>query len=101
MIHHQPARPRPLGRGDSFRPLNQPGQLEVQTDAEKNPVAIRRPRWPSPRRVARVQDCWRIDDEWWRDSAIQRTYYAVLLEDGELLVIYRDDLADTWYGQRA
>jgi hypothetical protein len=101
MIHHRPARPRPLGLGDGFRPLNQPSQLEVETDADGTPRAIRRPRWPAARRVARVQDCWRIDDDWWRETEIKRTYYVLLLEDGELSVVYHDEVADTWYGQRA
>ena len=95
------ARPRSLVAGDGFRPLNQPGQLEVEMDVEKKPTAVRRPHWPSARRVARVQDCWRLDDEWWRETPVSRLYYVLLLDDGELLVVYHDLTADTWYGQRA
>jgi len=84
-----------------FRPLNQPGAIEVVTDADGQPCAVRRPRWPTARRVARVQDRWRIDDEWWREKPVQRIYHALLLEDGELLVVYHDLVADAWFGQRA
>ena len=40
----QPARPRSLVAGDGFRALNQPGQLEVEMDAEKKPTAPARRR---------------------------------------------------------
>ena len=92
---------KPLAFDAAFRPLNQPTQIDVETDAEKRPRAVRRSRWPAARRVARVQDCWRIDDEWWHEQEIKRTYYVLLLEDGELLVVYHDEVANTWYGQRA
>jgi len=40
--------------------------------------------------VERVRDRWRIDDEWWRERPIARLYYALLLEDGTFLTVYRD-----------
>jgi hypothetical protein len=94
-------RPRSLTAGDGFRPLNQPGQLEVVMDGDGKPAALRRRHWSSARRVARVQDSWRIDEEWWRETPVSRLYYVLLLDDGELLVVYHDLTADTWYGQRA
>jgi hypothetical protein len=51
--------------------------------------------------VAGVQDRWRLDDEWWRERPISRLYHTLLLEDGSLLVVYRDLLAEEWYLQRA
>jgi hypothetical protein len=50
--------------------------------------------------VAHVQDQWRIDDEWWRERPIARLYYLLLLDDGTLLTIYHDLLADAWFAQR-
>jgi hypothetical protein len=62
---------------------------------------VQRHTWPAPRPVARIQDCWRVDDEWWRERAIARLYYTLLLADDSLLTVYHDLLADTWWLQRA
>ena len=96
----QPARPRSLVAGDGFRPLNQPGQLEVEMDAEKKPTAVRRPHWPSARRVARVQDYWRIDDEWWRETPVTRLYCELRLEGDRVITVYRDLAGGGWWLQR-
>ena len=50
------------------------------------------------RRVARVQDSWRIDDEWWRDP-IGRRYYRLVLDDGSLRTVYQDLVDGGWYEQ--
>jgi hypothetical protein len=49
--------------------------------------------------VARTADRWRIDDEWWRERPLSRTYYRVLLEDGQPLTLFRDDVTGQWYEQ--
>jgi hypothetical protein len=54
-----------------------------------------------PRAVSAVQDRWRLDDEWWRERPISRLYHTLVLEDGTLVVVYRDLLVDEWYMQRA
>jgi hypothetical protein len=53
-----------------------------------------------PRAVSAVQDRWRLDDEWWRERPISRLYHMLVLEDGTLLLVYRDLLVDAWYMQR-
>ncbi|CAA9550753.1 MAG: hypothetical protein AVDCRST_MAG19-792 [uncultured Thermomicrobiales bacterium] len=50
------------------------------------------------RPVARIQDGWRIDDEWWRDP-INRRYYRVMLDDGSLRTLYHNLADDRWYEQ--
>ena len=96
MVSHPRA---PLGARD-LRPLNAPAAISVQADASGRPLAVQRRRWPRPRKVAHVQDRWRIDDEWWRERPIARLYYTLLLGDGTLLTIYHDLLADAWFAQR-
>ena len=54
-----------------------------------------------PRLVSAVQDRWRLDDEWWRERPIARLYHSLVLEDGSLLVVFHDLLADAWIAQRA
>ncbi len=89
-----------LGARD-LRRLNAPAALRVQTDAAGTPTAAHRRGWPRPRGVARVQDRWRIDDEWWREQPISRLYYLLLLEDSMLLTVYHDLVAERWYEQRS
>lgn len=89
----------PLG-ARALRPLSTPTSLWVGADAAARPLAVRKGRWSRPRAVARVQDHWRIDDEWWRDRPISRLYYTVVLEGDILLTLYHDLLTDTWFEQR-
>lgn len=80
--------------------MNAPIPLWVRADAVGRPVAVRRGRWTRQRAVVRIQDRWRIDDEWWRDHPISRLYFAVLLDDGTLLTVYHDLIAHVWFEQR-
>jgi len=90
---------RKLQKSD-LRPLNAPMPLRVQTDEQGRIVAIWRQGRLTPRTIASIQDHWRIDDEWWREHPISRMYYAVVLDDGTLLTMYQDLLADAWFEQR-
>jgi hypothetical protein len=87
-----------LNRHD-LRPLNAPTPLRMQTDAHGRIVAVWRRGRLTPRTIASVQDRWRID-EWWREHPVSRLYYALLLDDGTLLTVYHDLLADAWFEQR-
>ena len=79
-----------------LRPLNAPRPIRVEVDANGQPHVIWR---PTEHGVLRIQDLWRIDDEWWREHPISRLYYTLLLDDGSLLVIYHDLLTDAWFEQ--
>jgi hypothetical protein len=50
--------------------------------------------------VLEVLDCYRTDDRWWTSEPIARTYYALLLEDGRAITLFRDELRDGWWEQR-
>jgi hypothetical protein len=76
---------------DGLRPI------WVQTDSFGQPLAVQRRSWPKPRAVERVQDRWKIDDEWWRERPISRLYHALLLEDGVVVVAYYDFEAEAWF----
>jgi len=73
----------------------------VDLDARGQVVALWRQGRLTPRSIAAVQDRWRIDDEWWREHAISRMYYTLLLDDGTLLTVYHDLVADVWFEQRS
>ena len=58
------------------------------------------PRWvvwrERQRRVAAIDEEWRVVDEWWR-AEIDRHYFAVTLDDGRRLTLFLDALANTWW----
>ncbi len=89
----------PLG-AHALRALGTPVPLQVEATAGGEPIAVRRLRWRAPRLVCTIQDRWRIDDEWWRDRPISRTYYVVELESGDVLSIYHDQETGEWMEQR-
>ena len=98
--HMRPLVKTPARRSD-LRPLNAPSPLRVQTDAQGRIVSLWRQGRLTPRAIAAIQDQWRIDDEWWREHAIARLYYELLLDDGTLLTVYHDLTTDAWFEQRS
>jgi hypothetical protein len=78
------------------RRLNEPRPVQVTADGSGEPLAV----VLGGRRlaVARVQERWRIDDEWWRDE-ISRLYLQPVLENGRSLTIFRDLVSGRWYRQ--
>ena len=85
---------------NELRPLNAPTPLRVQLDEQSRIIAIWRQGRLTPRTIAAIQDCWRIDDEWWREHRVARMYYEVVLDDGSLLTMFQDLVADAWFEQR-
>ena len=84
-----------LGR---IRPLNKPELVQVEETREHRPTAIiSRGRRFS---VILIQDMWEIVDEWWRPNSIARRYYQVGIDNGTVIVIFRDLFNGTWYKQQ-
>ena len=77
-------------------PLKEPRPVVVATGEGGEPVAV----VLGGRRLAveRVEDVWRIDDEWWREE-VSRLYYRLLLEDGRPLVVFHDLISGRWAEQ--
>jgi hypothetical protein len=80
----------------TLQPLKQPRPVAVQTGESGEPVAV----VLGGRRLAveRVEDVWRIDDEWWREE-VSRLYCRLLLEDGRAVTVYRDIAGHSWFKQ--
>ena len=49
--------------------------------------------------VEAMLETWRIDDEWWRERAVSRVYFSVLLEDGRTVTVYQDLISGRWARQ--
>ena len=85
-------------RADQLRPLNAPRPVQVLTRDGVPAVLVLAGSPPRRERVARIQDTWRIDDEWWRHP-ISRCYFQVVLAGGALRTLYHDLIDDAWYEQ--
>jgi len=78
-------------------PLNTPREVRVAADQHGNPLAVSiRNR---QRRVVRIRNVWRIDDEWWRQE-IARRYFDLELSDASVITVFQDLTAGKWYRQR-
>jgi hypothetical protein len=82
---------------DRVRSLNLPRPIQVTVDAQSGLPRILHEGNRS-RRVLRIQDSWRVDDEWWREP-ISRHYVQVLLRDGAIRTLFHDRIADRWFEQ--
>jgi len=84
-------------RAHQLRALNRPLPVDVVAGSRGEPRAVRI--GTQLRKVERVKDRWRIDDEWWREP-IHRMYYLVEFADGTQETLYQDLVDQTWYKQR-
>jgi hypothetical protein len=78
-------------------PLNVPRDIRVTADEDGNPVfvCVRN----RQRRVARIRNVWRIDDDWWRQE-IARRYFEVELSDTSVITSFQDLISGNWSQQR-
>ena len=78
-------------------PLNIPRDIRVTADEDGSPVFV----WirNRQRRVARVRNVWRIDDEWWRQE-IARRYFELELSNGSMITVFQDLISGNWFLQR-
>ncbi len=53
-----------------------------------------------PHTVERIDEVWRVVDEWWRTTPVARTYYRVSLDDDRLVTLFHDEIVDGWFLQR-
>lgn len=85
-----------LDTNTSSRPLNMPEALFVEENPSGSPVAIK---LKQRRKIIGVEDCWRIDDEWWRSEPVSRMYYAVILDSGRKMILSKNLIDNKWYQQ--
>jgi len=81
---------------NASKPLNLPGAVFVEENHSGSPIAVKLKQRHS---IITIEDCWRIDDEWWRSEPVSRVYYAVILDSGRRMVLYNDLIKKCWYQQ--
>jgi hypothetical protein len=91
--------PAPPGSVGRLRSLNAPVRVQVRLGRDDAPARIvLRGR---ARTVAGVQERWRIDEGWWWERPVSRTYWRLVLDDGRQVTVYEDEVDHTWWTQRA
>ena len=81
---------------DTTKPVNLPEPLSVEENSAGLPTAVRLKRRQA---IIAIEDCWRIDDEWWRSEPVSRLYYAVILASGHRIVLSKNLIDGSWYRQ--
>ena len=81
---------------NASKSLNMPEALFVEEDHSGLPFVIKLKQRHS---ILTIEDCWRIDDEWWRSEPVSRLYYAVILDSGRRMVLCKDLVNKRWYQQ--
>jgi len=77
-------------------PANIPKEIAVLVNGSGEPIWI--VCGEGYRGVGKVQNRWRIDDEWWRNE-ISRMYYELLLSDSSVITVFQDLLNGKWHRQ--
>ena len=88
--------PRETLRTGAYKQLNAPDSIQAEEDIEGLPLTVKEKR---RQRVETIDDCWRLDDEWWRPEPVSRLYYAIRLASGQKMIIYKDLTNGSWYRQ--
>ena len=89
--------PRATPSPRALRPLNLPEPLSVEA-TEGWPNAVEQGN--AGHTIASIEDLWRVEEEWWRDSPIVRTYFEVILDSGRRMTLFHDQVNGGWYTQR-
>ena len=88
--------PRKALCSGTVKPVNLPEPVSVKESDSGQPIAVTD---PVRRAVTAIDDCWRIDDEWWRSDPVSRLYYNIRFASGQRWVIYKDLISQAWYRQ--
>ncbi|MDX6449066.1 MAG: hypothetical protein QOK13_140 [Gaiellaceae bacterium] len=75
--------------------LNAPRHVLVEESFDGVPKRVNR------QGVALVREEWRVVDRWWTEEPVDRRYFDLVLESGQLAVVYRDGELKRWFTQKA
>ena len=100
----------PISKGvhsSGMKILNTPRVIEVRTNSTGNPTAVHMPSSAPLRsngkwvKVTKVEDLWKVNDEWWRgpDEEISRLYYILRIDSGQQITLFLDLITNKWHQQ--
>ena len=81
---------------NASKPLNMPETVFVEEGPSCLPTAVKLKQRHS---IINIEDCWSIDDEWWRTEPVSRLYYAVMLDSGRRMILCKNLIDNNWYQQ--
>ena len=64
------------------------------------PHADGAPRLVNRLTVELIREEWRVVDRWWTEDPVNRRYFEVVLESGQNVVVFQDDVDGRWFSQR-
>ena len=67
----------------------QPAQVELGPDG--NPVRL------DERPVDQIRERWVVEEGWWTDAPVRRSYVELVLADGGLAVVFEDLTGGGWH----
>lgn len=76
------------------RRLYAPRRVEVETGGDA-------PRAVGGVAVEAVRERWRVEDRWWTERPVLRSYFELVLADGRDAVVFLEGSSGRWYRQRA
>ena len=86
-------------RTDRLRAVNEPQPVTVDVNADGSPAAVGRLGGSAVGKIECINETWRIDDEWWRQT-ISRLYFETMLEGGKRVVLFYDLIHGHWFMQQ-
>ena len=94
-------------RSSGMKILNTPRVIEVRTNSTGNPTVVHMPSSAPLRsngkwvKVTKVEDLWKVNDEWWRgpDEEISRLYYILRIDSGHQITLFLDLITNKWHQQ--
>ena len=85
-------------RTDRLRAINEPRAVALEVNESGLPTTVGRPDGLTADKIECINETWRIDDEWWRQT-ISRLYFEVMLEGGKRVVLFNDLIIGNWFMQ--
>lgn len=76
-----------MGAG-AVRYLNTPRRCRVTVDGQQRPRSVGDDR---VRAITEIREDWLVEDRWWTDAPVVRHYFEVVLGEGRVILIYREN----------
>jgi CO dehydrogenase/acetyl-CoA synthase delta subunit len=76
------------------RRLSTPRRVAVSVGDDGQPVTV------DGRDVDAVRESWLVEDRWWTDRPLRRSYWEIVTTCGRDEIVFRDLSSGRWWRQR-
>lgn len=80
--------------------MSEPRRLSVPRRAAVEATADGRPLVVDSRDVDSVRESWLIEDRWWTEKPLRRSYWEIVTTCGRNEVVFCDLVGGRWWRQR-